>query len=276
MPVITISRQLGSMGTRIAQLLSKKFNCTYLDKESLEEMFEEFGMSKESVERFDEKKPTFWDLFKTDKARYLHFMRGAVLEFAHKKDGIILGRGGQIILGDVPGVLNVRVISPLSTRMNRIMKRFACDEQHALQFIQHSDHERAGFHKFFFDENWQDLHLYDLVINTSSFSPETATDVIANVVDTGDYAALQEKTRTRLADLCFEYEIKTGIIYKHKLLIQFLEVNSNNKVITLRGIVENKEDIYNCEKIASETPGVNKVNNEIYYSPITTTYGVHY
>ena len=84
MPVITISRQLGSFGTKIAQLLSKNFKCSYLDKESLEETFREYGIPKESVERYDEKKPGFWDLFKTDKARYLHFMKGAIYEFACK------------------------------------------------------------------------------------------------------------------------------------------------------------------------------------------------
>jgi cytidylate kinase len=276
MPVITISRQLGSMGTEIAQLLSKEFSCSYLDKESLEEVFTQFGISKDSVERFDERKPGFWDLFKTDKARYLHFLKGAIYEFAHKDDGIILGRGGQVILGRLPGVLHVRFISPESLRKKRVMKRFDCDDRHALKYIHHSDNERAGFHNFFFDEDWEDLNLYDLIINTGSFSTQTAARLITDVVSTKEFSDLQENTTRMLADLCLQYEIKTGIVYTEKIMVQFLEVESKNAIVTLRGIVENKEDIFNCEKIASETIGVEKVRNEIYYSPITTTYGVHY
>jgi cytidylate kinase len=264
------------MGSEIARLLSKEYNGTFLDKESLEEIFEKFGISKDNVERFDERKPGFWDLFKTDKARYLHFLKGAVYEYANNGNGIILGRGGQVVLGDLPGVLNVRVIAPLQVRKNRLMERYNCDERSAQKFIQHSDNERAGFHKFFFDENWEDLSLYDLVINTASFSAETAARLIKDVMETDELKALQEDTSCKLADLCLQHEVKTGIIYREKILVQFLEVVANKGIVTLRGIVDNKEDIYNCEKVAAETGEVKEVRNEIYYSPITSTYGIHY
>jgi len=276
MPVITISRQLGSLGTEISQLLCKEFDCTYLDKESLEEMFTQLGAPTEAIDRFDERKPTFWDLFRTDKARYLHYLSGAIYEFANKEGGVILGRGGQVLLGELPGVLNVRVIAPIDVRTERIIERYSCDERQAQQFIQHSDSERAGFHKFFFDIDLENHNLYDLVINTGSLSPDCAVRMIEDVVGSEEFIAKKELTQRKLADYCLQYEITTGIIYENKILIQFLEVISENGKVTLRGIVESKEDIFNCEKVASKVKGVSEVNNEIYYSPITTTYGVHY
>ena len=276
MPVITISRQLGSLGTRIAQLLSKNFKCNYLDKDSLEETFRDYGIPKESVERYDEKKPGFWDLFKTDKARYLHFMKGAIYEFACKGSCIILGRGGQIVLGDLPGVLNVRVVAPMETRIERIKKRFECDERQVEKIIQHNDHERAGFHKFFFGYNWEDLSLYDLEISTGSFSAETAAKLIKDAANTGEFKAAQKETCLKLADLSLEHEIKTAIIYKEKVPIQFLEVFSNQGVVTLSGIVANKEDVEQCEKIACSTKEANEVRNEIFFNPISSNYGLHY
>lgn len=276
MPVITISRQLGSSGTEIARLLSKELSCSFLDKETLEKTFEEHGISRENVERFDERKPGFWDLFKTDKARYLHFMKGAVYEFVQENSGVVLGRGGQAVLGELPGVLHVRVIAPPGLRINRIMKRFDCDDRHALKIIEHSDNERAGFHKFFFDIDWQDPSSYDLIINTGSLSVEMASQLIEDVVHTEEFKQRQEATRQKLKDLRLQYEIKTGIVYRDKYIVQFLEVISDNGAITLRGIVDNKEDIENCEKIAAGTEGVKEVRNEIYYSPMSATYGVHY
>jgi len=117
MPVITVSRQLGSLGTEIAKLLCKNVHCKYLDKESLEEVFAEYGIPKENVERYDEKKPGIWDIFKTDKARYLHFLKSAIFEFARKGNCIILGRGGQIVLKDLRGVLHVRVAASMESRL---------------------------------------------------------------------------------------------------------------------------------------------------------------
>ena len=276
MPVISISRQLGSLGTEIAQLLCKDLDCRCLDKESLEEAFGEYGIPKESLERFDEKKPGFWDLFKTDKARYLHFMKGAMVEFAREGNGIIIGRGGQILLADLPGVLYTRFIAPLDVRKKRIMKRFECDESHAGKICQHSDNERIGFHKFFYGENWENPNLYHLVINTGAFSAETAAQLIKDIINTDEFKEAQEETARKLADLCLEHEIKTAIIYHEKILVQFLEVITDQGIVTLRGIVDNSDDLERCGILTENIPSVKEVHNQVYYSPITAAYGIHY
>jgi cytidylate kinase len=276
MPIITISRQTGSLGTEIIDLLSKESMCQCLNKESLEAAFGEYGVPRESVERYDEKKPGFWDLFKTDKARYLHFVKGAILEYAGKGNGIILGRGGQVLLAGLPGILHVRVIAPMDVRIKRIVNQYRCDEDHARQIIRSSDHERAGFHKFFFGVDWEDFNLYDLVINTGSFSARTTVKLIKNIVDSDEFKAAQAETALKLKDLCLEHEIKTAVIYKEKIVVQFLEVTVDRETITLRGIVDNNEDLERCEKIAAALQDDKKIQNEIYYNPITTAYGLHY
>ena len=64
MAVITISRQLGSLGTEIAKGLNEKLQLNYLDKSKLETaLVSEYGISGESIERYDEKKPPLWDIF---------------------------------------------------------------------------------------------------------------------------------------------------------------------------------------------------------------------
>jgi len=276
MPVITISRQLGSLGTEIAQLLCKNLDCQCLDKKSLEQAFGEYGIPKESMERFDEKKPGFWDLFKTDKARYLHFMKGAILEFASRGNGVILGRGGQVLLQDLPGVLHLRAIAPPDIRKERIMKRFECDAHQAEQIIQHSDRERTGFHKFFYGEDWENPNLYHLVLNTGTFSAETAAQLIQNFVNTREFKQTYEETARKLNDLCLEHEIKTAIIYKEKILVQFLEVDADQGTVNIRGIVDNPDDLKRCGTLAAQIPHVKEVNNQVYYSPLTAAYGIHY
>ncbi|MCP5104605.1 MAG: BON domain-containing protein [bacterium] len=276
MSVITISRQLGSQGTEIAQLLCDGFKYQCLDKESLEAAFDQYGIPKDSVDRYDEKKPGIWDIFKTDKARYLHFMKGVFFEFARKGNCVMLGRGGQAILGNIPGVLHVRVVAPWENRVERIMERYECDKRHAEKVIHHTDNERAGFHKFFFDYNWEDVNLYDLVLNTGSFSPDAGALLIRDVAEGAELKSRQKETELKLADLSLEHKIKTGIVYDEKVSVQFLEVLSTQGVVTLRGIVGDSEDVEQCEKIAAALGEVKEVRNEIYFKPIATTYGLHY
>lgn len=276
MSIITVSRQLGSLGTEIAQLLCKHFQYKCVDKELLEETFEESGLPKASVEHFDEKKPGFWDIFKTDKARYLHFVKGALLEFAHQGNCVMVGRGGQVVLGNIPGILHIRVVTPMEKRIERVMKRFECDERHAAKIIDQNDHERSGFHKFFFDCNWEDSGLYDLVINTGTLSLETAANIIQDLAKSKEFTTRQKETKLKLADRSLEHEIKTNIIYKEKLSIHFLEVFSENGVVTLRGIAGDDEDVERSEKIAAAMENVKEIHNEILFKPIATTYGLHY
>jgi cytidylate kinase len=276
MSLITVSRQLGSLGSEITRQLCQDFAWPCLDKESLEEAFSQYGLPRESIERFDEKKPGFWDLFKTDKARYLHFMKKAIFEFARQGTGIILGRGGQILLADLPGVLHVRVIAPMAVRKKRLMKRFECDAQHAEKILRDSDYEKDGFHKFFFGESWENASLYDLVINTGSFPAQTAAGVIKHLIVAEEFKAVQEETRQKIADLCLEHQIKTVVIYQEKIVVQFLEVVSERGIVTLRGITDHSEDLERCAKVAAQIPEVKKVDNQIYYSPLSTAYGIHY
>lgn len=276
MSIITVSRQLGSLGTEIAQLLCKRFEYKCVDKELLEETYEESGLPKKSVEHFDEKKPGFWDIFKTDKARYLHFVKGALLSFARQGNCVIVGRGGQVVLGNIPGILHIRVVSPMETRIERIRKRFDCDQRQAEKIIDQNDHERSGFHKFFFDCNWEDFGLYDLIINTGTLSKDTAANIIQDLAKSKEFTARHKETKEKLADRSLEHEIKTNIIYNEKLSIHFLEVFSENGEVTLRGIAGDDSDVERSEKIVKAMGHVKKIHNEILFKPIATTYGLHY
>ena len=61
MSVITISRQLGSLGTEIAQAVAKKLTYEYMDKDKISESLADYGLPPPEVEKLDEKKPPFWD-----------------------------------------------------------------------------------------------------------------------------------------------------------------------------------------------------------------------
>ena len=55
--VITIGRSFGSGGREIGWKLAETLRMTYYDRELLEKVAKESGLSKEYIELFDEKKP---------------------------------------------------------------------------------------------------------------------------------------------------------------------------------------------------------------------------
>jgi cytidylate kinase len=265
MPIITISRQLGSLGTEIAKRCAEKLKLNFLDKESLEMITKEFDISEGRIEKYDEKKPSFWDRFSSDRETYLHFLKTGIYEFAYSGSCLILGRGGQVLLKDVPGVLHVRIIAPLETRLQRVKDRYEGDEWHARQLIQRSDHDRSGFHRFFFNTAWDYQRLYDLIINTATLSVEKAVGIIERAAPTGARGKKMRDDRDRsLADRCLEQKVITKLLYDEKIPIGFLKVSVVDGAVTFGGSVNTVEDIERCKRAIDSLEGVREVTDECH------------
>jgi cytidylate kinase len=237
-----------------------------------EALVSEYDIPEENVDRYDEKKPPLWDVFSSDKDKYLHFMKTVIYEFAKKDNCVIIGRGGQVLLKDIPGTLHVRVLAPRALRIERLKQRYSYDEKLAEQVIRHSDHDRIGFHKFFFHVNWEDVSLYDLMINTQTFSVKQAVGLIKDSLDMLGLNEKREETSQKLQDLCLGQAVITQIAYKEKIPIQFLEANVEAGVVTLKGSTITSDDINRCEETARQVTGVKDVINEVYFIP--NTYGM--
>ncbi|GAK59080.1 hypothetical protein U27_06056 [Candidatus Vecturithrix granuli] len=272
MAIITISRQIGSLGTEIAKKLREDLGFNYLDKQSLdEELIQKYGIPEKKVERYDEKKPGFWDTFSSDKDSYIHFVKTAMYKFAQQGNCLIIGRGGQFVFKDLPGALHIRIIAPIALRLERIKKKYNYDDRLADQVLRHSDHDRAGFHKFFFHTNWDNTDLYDLVINTRLLSVEAAVQLIKDALESTGIMEQRVAQESKLADICLSQEVITSIIFMEKIPVQFLEVEAlaASGVVTLRGATMTAEDMACCEAVTCKVPGVKEVINEMHYIPAT-------
>jgi len=164
MSVLTISRQLGSLGTEIAQAVSEKLNYEYLDREKIGEALADLGLPSLEINRLDEKKPSFWGSWQTQREKFLHLLRAVIYDFASKGNVVIVGRGGQVLLKDLPGVLHLRIVASFDLRVKRLSEQRWVDESQAHRVLHRSDRDSAGFLRSFFDVDWDDQNLYDLVI----------------------------------------------------------------------------------------------------------------
>ena len=184
MPVITISRQMGSGGDEIGQAVAEGLGMRCVGREIMEEAAKLADVSEPEFTRLCEKKPGFFDRLSliTKAASYVQHIYTALQNFA--KDGaVVLGRGGHLLIPDGPEVLHIRILAPFSLRVERIMEKENRDGQTATTQILESDQARAMFHRYLFDEDWDNPLLYDLVINTGTVAIPAATKMILNAVE---------------------------------------------------------------------------------------------
>lgn len=263
MSVITISRQLGSQGAEIAQAVASRFAYQYIDKEKIGLALAECGLPKREIEKLDEKKLSFWDSRTIDRNRFFHHLQTIIYEFAQKNNAVIVGRGAQILLKDLPGVLHVRVIAPFELRMTRVMEQQGVKEKYAFRLLQRSDEDSAGFIQSLFNVDWEDPSLYDLVINTQKLSVESAVMMILEAIQTPEIKEGMKKTESKLADLILFQRVESSLMDLLGMGFSYINVHVEEGVVTLEGTVSSGADLASCKRAVAGLEGVQGVNNHL-------------
>lgn len=198
--VITIARGFGSGGRTIGKLLAAKIDCDYYDNDLIKLASEESGINIELFGKADEKVKS--GLFKRynrsygeyvlspDSAEFVsddnlfNYQAKIIRDLAAKKDCIIIGRCGDYILRNNPDVIRIFVYSDEETSVKRVVDLYGIKPEEAKKTIEKIDKSRAAYYKYYTDKNWYDVANYDLCINTSNISFETAVDIIMDYIKT--------------------------------------------------------------------------------------------
>ncbi len=203
--VITISRQVGSGGDEIALKVSEILGYAYFDKSLMVSEAKSLGICEEDIADFSEdayKVKSFVDRIllrskpvsisyaskdnelnrKTlDEEECLSAVQTVINSLASRGKTVIVGRGGQAILKQKVGVLHVRIVAPLAVRVERIMKSGGLSQEDAQRLIENDDKAAAEYLRRFYNIDWEDPAIYDLVLNTGKMDLNTASRVIASV-----------------------------------------------------------------------------------------------
>lgn len=263
MSTITISRQVGSLGTEIARGLAEKLNYEYVDKEKIGKMLADFGLGVLEVEKFDEKKPPFWDSFSLQRTKFLHSIQAAIYDFARKGRVVIVGRGGQVLLNNLPGILHVRIFAPFDLRVKRLVESERVDEKHAVRMLRQNDHDSAGYIHSFFFADWNDANLYDLLINTEKLSPATAVQMIIDSVHSREIEEEVEKGKEELTELALAQKAESKLAALLGSEFHHLEIRAEKGVVFLRGAVTSPVLKEECERTVAALEGVEHVENQL-------------
>jgi len=161
MAVITVSRELGSDGDRIVDLLRERLGYCQVDKSVLSDIAEQAGVNVKAIlekERLVATAPrlissqmtslygrapnAFRKSADIDDQTYARVVREAMERYARQGDTIIVGRGGQMVLRDWPGVLHVHLYAPVDVRVQRLMSRSGISKLEAKRRIKASDERK--------------------------------------------------------------------------------------------------------------------------------------
>ena len=211
MAVITVSRQAGSMGHRIAREISNDLRYSYVDKRLMARVISRMTIFPNDIARLKEDEKIFGTLITgiseltrqtvqgsfvfTDREKRivnwldtnaaLPFVKRVVRHFGREGNSVVVGRGSQFILQDFPGVIHIRLLASMEYRINHLRENHYLRQDDATlrQRIKSEDHRRREFLKTHFKESGEDPLLYHMVINRSKIPKEKEQDMILQLIE---------------------------------------------------------------------------------------------
>lgn len=202
--IVTIGREFGTGGRRIANKLGELLGVKVYDKKLLEELKQRYNLTTAEMDSIRAHKTNWWDEFTrfyqqaqtwanrpyyeavevpqlTSELLYEEEER-ILTALAERESCVILGRTGFHIFRNNPDAFKVFLIADKPFRRDKVARRENINEGSADLLINKVDEARETFTQSFSGKSRYEAHNYDLVINVTRLDPEQVAAIIAQCV----------------------------------------------------------------------------------------------
>ena len=187
--IITISREYGSGGRYIGKLVADKLGIKLYDKEFVEKLAEDTGLSAEYIENNEQKRSPleilnngyYSGLNNSDEL----FIKESELikEVTNRESCVIIGRCADFILKDNDNVIKVFVSSNMNDKIQRATEFYGIKKNKAEKEINRINKLRASHYKYYTERDWKDMSNYDICINSDKIGIENAANLICKLAE---------------------------------------------------------------------------------------------
>ncbi len=188
--IITIAREYGSGGRYVARLLAQKLGIRFYDKDLIEIVSNESGLSAAYIEENEQN--IHGNLLSSFNTQYYNNLSNddnlfiaeskAIKEIADKESCVIVGRCSNHILKNYKNIINVFLYSDEKSKIERAEKYYGLNEKNALKEINKINRAREKHYNYYTGKQWRDLDNYDFAINVDKFGVEKTAEILEELV----------------------------------------------------------------------------------------------
>lgn len=187
--IVVISREFGSGGHEIAEMLSKKLNVNLYGRKMLDEIAMEKNMHVDQLKKHEEKPRR--KLLSRRVRGYSNSPEEIIAEmqfdYIRKKADsgesfVIVGRCADTVLRDRPGMISIFVTGDKECKIKRIMNVFGISREEAESKRKRHDRTRKQYHNIHSDFKWGDSRYYDVCINSSKLGEDITADLLETYI----------------------------------------------------------------------------------------------
>lgn len=183
--IITIGREYGAGGHTVAKRIAAVLKVPYYDKEIIKIAAEKSGLTEEMIkgtEEHDTGRSLLSWIFPSGSIsaydRAILAQAQTIRRIAEEGPCIIVGRGADYILRDVPNTVNVFLYAHWKDKLQYAMDTYGDTPEQAARRVRNTDAARESYYHYLTKRKWGDLKNYHLSLNSSPVGKEACAEII--------------------------------------------------------------------------------------------------
>jgi cytidylate kinase len=266
MSIITISGETGALRYELAREVCDRGGLDLIDRRTLMDAVAGLvDINRQEQQILAEQGPALLDMGDRRSQVFAAMLESVLLQYAQTDNVVLMGRGANYLVRLVPGVLRIRVVSPLELRAQRLARREGLELDRARQLATVIDQQRRAYIAHIFNSDWASPLNYDLVLNMGRLSLEQAASVVLDLSAHPEFDHSSETIRI-MAELVLAARVRRRLV--EEVDVHALEVEAQGDSILLRGYLGTTEDLAKAIALAEGVEGVGRVSSALEVSPM--------
>lgn len=201
MPIVTVSRQFGAGGSRVAEKVADALGWQLYDNAMVDEIAARLGTTVEAVSARDERAPSLAERVAStisltatqflpdvsgagippSEERIVEVTKRVMEEAVSAGPAVIVGRGAQCLLAMRSDALHVFCCAPLDALVANTMTNDSLSREEARRRVLDMNARRADYVKRYWSRDWRDAANYHLCVDTAWLGVDGAAELIVQV-----------------------------------------------------------------------------------------------
>lgn len=184
--VITITREFGSGGRTIGQMVARELGYDFYDWNLVEKIAAETGFAQSFVEENAEEQDRFATMMGSNSfgfnlnERLFEAQSRVIFDLARKGNCVIVGRCADYLLRHEADTLCCFIFSNLEHRKERVLMEYGATDVPIEKRIRDKDKRRKAHYQYFTGRKWGKAFYYDLSLDTSRLPVEECARIIVS------------------------------------------------------------------------------------------------
>lgn len=179
--IITIAREYGSGGRKIAQKVAELLSLVYYDNQIIDLAAQELGYDIDTIRKASEEKTSSFlytmgaSMFELPLPDQVFATQSKIIRHLANNDSCIIVSGcADYILEDYDNVFRVFIHAPLESRIKRVEEDYKEKHNDTKKFVVKMDKRRSNYYNYYTTNKWGNLKNFDLTINSDLGIDEVA------------------------------------------------------------------------------------------------------